>query len=51
MRLRIRFSLTIGDEKSETPRGPDFEAQIGTHHDAGTPAMGLGFTHAGMEDE
>lgn len=55
-RIRIRFSLTIGDEMTShsTPLGPDTEAQIGTHHETGYVETGLGFyppSATTLEDE
>lgn len=45
-KIRVRFSLTIGDGKPGAT-GPDIEAQIGTHHDAGPTDLTVGFTTPG----
>lgn len=46
MKVSIKFSINFGTEKPTAPpvpTGPDTQAQIGTHHDAGYTDTGLGF--------
>jgi hypothetical protein len=45
-RLRIKLTISI-NEPDEQHDGPDHEAQIGTHHDAGWADTGMGFVPPG----